>query len=149
MESALDLRNPRTLEGLESVECNIDDVLIYGATHNEHDRGLKTVLRRLTAAHVTLNTDKCIFSVTKIVFLGHVISADGIEADPEKIAAITNLSPPTNAQEVRLFLGMVNQLSKFTSHLAEKSKPLRELLQKDCAWVWGPAQAKAFEEIKT
>ena len=44
---------------------------------------------------------------------------------------------------------MVNQLSKFTSHLAEESKPLRELLQKDCAWVWGPAQAKAFEEIKT
>ena len=83
------------------------------------------------------------------MFLGHVISVDSIEADPEKIAAITNLSPPTNTQEVRSFLGMVNQLSKFTSHLAEKSKPLRELLQKDRAWVWGPAQAKAFEEIKT
>ena len=95
MESALDLRNPRILEGLEGIECNIDEVLIYGATHNEHDRRLKTVLRRLTAAHVTLNSDKCIFSVIKIVFLGHVISANGIEADPEKIAAITNLSPPT------------------------------------------------------
>ena len=59
----------RILEGLEGVECNIDDVLIYGATHDEHDRRLDAVLRRLTAAHVTLNTDKCIFSVTKIVFL--------------------------------------------------------------------------------
>ena len=43
----------------------------------------------------------------------------------------------------------MNQLCKFTNHLAEKSKPMRELLQQDYEWIWGPAQAKAFEEIKT
>lgn len=82
---------------------------------------------------MTLNNSKCIFNVTKIVFLGHVISAASIEADPEKIAAITNLASPRNTQEVRSFLGMVNQLSKFTKHLADKNKPLRDLLKKDRA----------------
>ena len=136
----------RILEGPEGVECNIHDVLIYGPIHDEHGRRLNVVLPRQAAANVTLNTGKCIVSVTKILFLCHVISADGIEADPEKIAASTNLSQPRNIQEVRSFLGMVNQLNKFTNHLADQTKSLIELLQNDCKWIciWGPALAKAF-----
>ena len=139
----------RILESLEGVVCNIDDVLVWGTTQEEHDQRLDTVLQRLSLAHVTLNTSKCIFNVTKVVFLGHVVSAAGIEADPAKVAAITNLASPRNTQEVRSFLGMVNQLSKFTKHLADKTKPMRDLLKKDRAWTWGPEQVKAFEEVKT
>ena len=122
----------RILEGPEGIECNIHDVLIYGPIHDEHGRRLNVVLPQQTAANVTLSTGKCIFSVTKILFLCYVISADGIEADSEKIAASTNLSQPRNIQEVRSFLGMVNQLSKFSNHLADQTKPLIELLQNDC-----------------
>ena len=52
-------------------------------------------------------------------------------------------------QEVRTFLGMVNQLSKFSDHLADKTKSIRELLLKGNQWTWGNAQQKAFEQIKT
>ena len=139
----------RILEDLEGVECNIDEVLIYGATHDEHDQRLDTVLLRLTAAHVTLNTDKYIFSVTKIVFLGHIISANGTEADPEKTAAITSLSQLRNTQEVTSFPRMVNHLSNFTNHLADKSKPLWELQQKDCVHEYGDQhRPKHFRKSK-
>ena len=55
---------------------------------------------------------------------------------------------PKNVGDVRRFLGMVNQLGKFSPNLAEKTKPLQELLKKDNAWLWGPPQREAFEEVK-
>ena len=135
----------RILEGLEGVECNIDDVLVHAPTHELHDGRLKEVLERLSAAGVTLNVDKCTFSVPRIKFLGNVVRADGIE----EVAAVVNLSAPKNVDEVRVFLGMVNHMGKFAQHLADKTKPIRDLMQKDRQWVWGPPQQKAFEEIKS
>lgn len=137
------------LLGLEGVECNIDDVLIRGKDQQQHDERLEAVLKRLLEAGVTLNLDKCVFSTKQVKFLGHVISSNGIEVDPDKVKAIADLPPPTNVQEVRTFLGMVNQLSKFSDHLADKTKSIRELLLKGNQWTWGNAQQKAFEQIKT
>ena len=65
------------------------------------------------------------------------------------MAAVVNLSAPKNVHEVRVFLGMVNHMGKFAEHLADKTKPIRDLMQKDRQWVWGPPQQKAFEEIKS
>jgi len=61
-------------------------------------------------------------------------------------AAVLDMSE--NVHEVRVFLGMVNHLGKFAEHLADKTKPIPDLMQKDHQWVWGPPQQKAFEEIK-
>jgi len=113
----------RILEGLEGVECNIDDVLVHAPTRELHDDRLEKVLERLANAGVTLNIDKCTFRVPKITFLGNVVSANGIEVDPEKVAAVVNLPAPKNVHEVRVFLGMVNHLGKFAEHLADKTKP--------------------------
>ena len=77
-----------------------------------------------------------------------IVRVNGISPDPEKIEAIVNLPAPKNIREVRSFLGMVNQLSKFTEHLADKTKPLRNLLRKKNSWTWGHAQESAFREIK-
>jgi len=85
---------------------------------------------------------------SKVKFLGHVISLNGLEVDPDKVKAIADLPPPKNVQEVRMFLGMVNQLSKFSDHLADKTESIRELLLKGNQWTWGNAQQKAFEQIK-
>ena len=75
------------------------------------------------------------FGVPKIKFLGNVVSANGIEVDPDKVAAVVNLPAPKNVHEVCVFLGMVNHLSKFAEHLADKTKPIRDLMQKDSQWV--------------
>ena len=136
------------LEGLDGVECNIDDILVYGRTQIEHDRRLEAVLRRLGNANVTLNAEKCIFNVRSVKFLGQIVGSDGIKPDPENIKAILNMPHPTNLHEVRSFLGMVNQFSKFTTNLANLTKPIRDLLVKNTAWTWGPAQQEAFHQTK-
>ena len=106
------------------------------------------MLERLTNAGVTLNIDKCTFRVPKIKFQGNTFSANGIEVDPEKVAAVVNLPAPKNVHEVLVFLGMVNHMGKFADHLGDKTKPIRDLRQRDHQWVWGPPKQKAFEEIK-
>ena len=85
-----------------------------------HDERLHAVLKRLAEANVTLNLAKCEFSVTKVKVLGHVVSAEGISANPQKIEAIRNLPTLKNVAEVRSFLGMVNHESKFAKDLASK-----------------------------
>ena len=84
-------------------------MLVHGKDQQQHDERLEAVLKRLLEAGVTLNLDKCVFSTKQVKFLGHVISSNGIEVDPDKIKAIADLPPPTNVQEVRMFLGMVNK----------------------------------------
>ena len=129
--------------------CNIDDVLVHASTQELHDKRLEEVLKRLTEAGRTLNIDKCTFRVPKIKFLGNVMSADKIEVDSDKVSAVVNLLVHKDVHEVHVFLGMINHLSKFEVHLGVKTKPIRDLLQKDHQWVWGPPQQKAFEEIKS
>ena len=136
------------LEGLEGVVCQIDDVLVFGATRKEHDNRLLTVMERLESAGVTLNLEKCEFSKDMIQFLGHQVSKEGIQADPEKIAAIVKMKPPSNITELRRFLGMINQCGKFSPNLAELTKPLRALLTKNCKWHWSQPQNDAYAAVK-
>lgn len=141
-------RMAEILDGLEGVVNQTDDSVVYGATQEEHDQRLEAVLRRLEEAGVTLNPEKCVFSTDTIKFLGHIIGPDGIRPDPEKVKAITSMCPPTNTTEVHRFLGMCNQLSKFSPRLAEMSEPLRSLLSAKSTWCWSEIQQKAFEDIK-
>ena len=97
---------------------------------------------------MTLNKEKCQFYATEISFLGHVVNEKGVSPDPEKTRAIQNVPRPTNVSETRRFLGMLNQLNKFSSHLAERTKPIRDLLSNKKQWYWGPNQEKAFLELK-
>ena len=86
---------------------------------------------------ITQNTEKC-------QFLGQ----NGIQPDPEKVQAVTEMSPPNNISEVRRFMGMINQLSMFCPQLANKAKPINELLSNKNDWMWGESQQKSFNLIK-
>lgn len=79
----------QTLEGLEGALCQMDDMLIWGATQSKHDERLWKALSRLQGAGVTLN-DKCEFSKGRIKFLGQVIKASAISADPESERSLGN-----------------------------------------------------------
>lgn len=140
-------RMSQILEGLDGVLCLMDDVLVFGKTQGEHDCRLRAALCRLQDAGVTLN-DKCEFSKKYIKFLGQVVEGSGVSADPDKVTAVSEMQVPQNVAEVRRFLGMVNHLGKFTPHLADRTRPLRDLLRKANMWSWDTAQQQAFEEIK-
>ena len=81
--------------------------------------------------------------------MGHVIDADGIRPDPEKVEAITRYPAPTNVTELQRFFGMANFLGKFIPGMAHKTEPLRQLLRKDVTWTWDTQQETAFQEVKT
>lgn len=68
--------------------------------------------------------------------------------DPDKTQAVKDMKEPSNVSELRSFLGMVNQLGKFIPNLAEKDKPLRDLLSTKNMWYWGHDQQKAFHNLK-
>lgn len=93
----------RILEGLDGQVCLIDDVLIFGASREEHDTRLAAVLQRLEEAGATLNKEKCEFYKSSIKFLGHVIDSDGIRADPEKTDAIISMQPPQCVSDLRIW----------------------------------------------
>ena len=87
------------LNGLEGVICLIDDVLIHGNDKNEHDKRLRKVLERLQESGVTLKNDKCEFWKTELKFLGHMVSQDGVRADPDKTKAIVNMKAPCSQSQ--------------------------------------------------
>ena len=141
-------RMQQILEGLPGVVCLIDDILIFGKDQEEHNSRLAAVLKRLEENNVTLNSEKCEFNKASIGFVGHLINSEGIRADPAKTSAISQMPAPQSLTELRRFMGMVNQLGKFSSKIAEIGQPLRELLSTKRTWVWGPAQEQAFTQIK-
>ena len=136
------------LQDLDGVLCLMDDVLVYGKTESEHDDRLDKVLQTMQRAGMTLNKDKCQFLQDSIMFLGQLTDKNGIRPDPQKVSAIKDIPTPSNVAELRRFLGMINYLSKFAPNLADKTKPLRDLLIKNNKWVWGTAQQKSFEDVK-
>ena len=135
------------LSGLAGVVCHLDDILVIGRNQREHER-LRAVLDRLVKCGLTLNVDKCAFSQSELPYLGQIIDGDGIRIDPGKVKAIVDMAEPTDVSELRRFLGMLNQLMKFCSDLAEKTNALRELLRKQHAWIWGQPQKRAFNVLK-
>ena len=135
------------MEGLDGVVCHQDDVLIHAPDDATHDAILRAAMERVKKAGLTLN-EKCEFSQSQVKFLGHIIDADGIRPDPEKVAAIADFPPPSNVTELQRFFGMVNYLGKFIPGLAHKTEPLRQLLRKATAWSWDAPQQAAFQELK-
>ena len=128
----------RILEGLPCVECQMDETVVYGGNQAEYDERLEAVLLRLQKEKVTSNCQKCEFSKASVRFLGQLVGKDGIRPDPSKVSAVKHRAKPTDIHELWRFLGILNQSSKYIPNLAELTHPLRQLLSKTNALVWGP-----------
>ena len=87
-------------EGLSGVKAIVDDILVYGYSTEEHDKNLRSLLERAFAKGVRFNSKKCTIGVHEVRFFGHVISDQGLKADPSKIETIVNLQPPCNSEKL-------------------------------------------------
>ena len=92
------------LRDIKGVAVYLDDILVTGATTEEHLRNLAAVLARLQAAGLRLNKSKCFFLCDRIVYLGHAIDADGLHPTEDKVKAIKEVPKPRNITELRSFL---------------------------------------------
>ena len=138
----------QVLEGTQGFLFIFYDVLVHGKTLEEQDQNLDNTLQKLQEANLTLNKDKCEFAQTSVKFVGNIVDSDGVRADPEKVKAILQMKAPKDRTELRRFLGMVNQLSKFQPKTAELTKPLRDLLSSKNQWLWSNDQDEACRAIK-
>jgi len=84
------------LQGLSNVLCYLDDILITGATDQEHIRNLEEVLKRLQDHGIKVQNSKCTFLGTSVEYLGHIIDDKGLHTSPKKVAAVQEAPTPKN-----------------------------------------------------
>jgi hypothetical protein len=125
-----------------------DDILVYSKDLNEHINHLQCVLDVLRKEKLYANLKKCSFCMEKVVFLGYVISAKGIEVDEEKVKAIKEWPTPNSITEVRSFHGLASFYRRFVKNFSTLAAPLTEIVKKSVGFKWGSGQDRAFIEIK-
>lgn len=126
----------------------IDDILVFGKNQNSHDRALNKTLTRLKENNLELNDKKCIYSVPEVVFVGHLISKDGIRPTQDKVEAVRNFRQPETAEEVRSFLGLVNYVARFAPNVSSIGAPLWDLTKKGVDFEWTKRHGEAFSQLK-
>ena len=118
------------LEG-ESVIVYLDDILVASKSFSQHMKQLKAVVECLRAAGLRLKPGKCVFLRDKVTYLGHVISAKGIQPDPAKTRKDESSPLPTNITEVRQVIGLASYYRRFIPDFASVTAPLHALTRKN------------------
>ncbi|XP_061190068.1 uncharacterized protein K02A2.6-like [Saccostrea echinata] len=136
------------LQGLNGVQCILDDMVITGRNDAEHLENLRHVLQRLEEYNLRANKSKCQFFQDQIEYCGHLIDKQGLHKTKDKIKAVLDTPEPTNTTQLRAFLGLVNYYHKFLPNLSSVAHPLHKLLEKEVKWQWTKECQEAFEEAK-
>ena len=136
--------------GLQWSECLVymDDVIVLGATFEDHMRALQAVLERVRKAGLKLKPAKCAFFQKEVAYLGHVISDEGIATDPRKTDRVSTWPIPTSVREVQQFLGLANYYRRFIQDFACIASPLHKLTERSAEFKWTNECQDAFNELR-
>jgi len=130
----------------------IDDILIHSESAAEHLQHVRKVLQVLKDANLVVKLKKCSFNRTKVEYLGHIVGAGTVSADPKKVSAVAQFPQPSTVTELRSFLGLANYFRKFVQGYAAMAAPLHALtagnLPKQTQLQWTKASSKAFQQVK-
>lgn len=138
------------LTGLQGIDCFVylDDIVIYGASLNQHNKRLERVFRQLQKYNLKLQTDKCKFLCREVTYLGHHCSKEGALPDKTKVECVKNYPIPRNTKETMALLGLANYYRKFIQNYADIVKPVSTLLKKGVKFEWSPACEGAIQKVK-
>ena len=126
---------------LHGVAVIRDDILVMGFGENEdeanrnYDENLTRLLEQARKANLCLNSSKMNLRKTKVKFMGHLITNDGLKPEPEKIKAVQEMPRPTSKNKLLGLLGFVNYLCKFLPKLSEDVQLLREMTAKEAKFI--------------
>ena len=136
------------LKGCNFAMGYLDDIIIYSRSEKEHLEHLEEIFTRLKKAGLKLKLEKCCFFKKHIQYLGHLISADGIQPLPEKLESIAKMPAPKNPKEVKQFLRLVGYYRKFVPRFADISRVLTHLTKKNVEFKWTPECENCFQILK-
>jgi hypothetical protein len=125
----------------------LDDILIYSPTMELHLTHLRQILETLRQHQFYMKASKCSFAQTKLDYLGHMISQEGVSTNPEKTTAMLNWPTPSTVTELRGFLGLTGYYRKFVKHYGIIARPLTNLLKMK-QFTWSVQAQHAFEQLK-
>jgi hypothetical protein len=109
----------------------IDDILVYSKSYLEHEQHLRQILMTLREYRLYAKLSKCEFWLKEVIFLGHIISAEGISVDPRKVKAVLKWERPTNITEIRSFLGLLGYYRRFIKGFSTIAITMTRLSRKE------------------
>lgn len=144
----------------------LDDIIIHSETLEQHMERLDLVFSKLEAHGLKVQPSKCHLLQERVKYLGHVISAQGVDTDPDKVAAVANWPVPRDAGELRTFIGKIGYYRRYIDHFAQRARCLYELINQDpnkgkkkkpgrrwkkgpVFWKWEDRHQKAFDDLKS
>jgi hypothetical protein len=132
----------------QTIEAYVDDILVKTRKADDLVNDLRIAFGCLRANGVKLNPEKCVFGVPWGMLLGYIVSQQGIEANPEKVAALERMGPIRDLKGVQRVLGCLAALTRFISRLGEKGLPLYRLLKKHERFSWTVEAQEALDKLK-
>ncbi|KAL4100733.1 hypothetical protein QTP88_020767 [Uroleucon formosanum] len=138
------------MAGIVGIKCLVylDDIIIYGKGLLDHNEKIRNVFERLRNHNLKIQPTKCEFLKQQCMYLGHIISENGIQSDPEKIKSVLKFPIPASVKEIKSFLGLSGYYRKFIKSYSLISKPMTNLLRKDVTFNWDTSCQEAFDKLK-
>lgn len=126
----------------------LDDLIIHGKSFSEHMDHLETVLSRLIQANLKVSPKKCQLLQLEVVFLGHIVSGEGLAPCKDKLSAVQDWPQPCNVTQIRSFLGLCSYYRRFIKGFAEIARPLHKLTGKGVPFLWSDECEQAMKTLK-
>ena len=138
------------LQGLQWITCliYIDDIIVFGRDFDEHILRIEQVLERIRSAGLKLKPQKCNMLQKEVVFLGHVVSGEGVKPNPVNIIKIIDWPRPKTAKQVKQLVAMGSYYRRYVKNFASLVRPMVELTKKGKRFIWTEACENSFESLK-
>lgn len=130
------------------VSSYTDDIIIAGKTREETEARTKRVLRLIQSTGFKAKLQKAQLLQRAVDYLGMTLTARGHEIGESKLAAVRDMSCPSDLHELQQLLGYLSSLEKYVEGYAELARPLQRLTRKQAAWVWGAEQRQALSRLQ-
>ncbi|GFX27804.1 retrovirus-related Pol polyprotein from transposon 17.6 [Trichonephila clavipes] len=132
----------------EACLVHLDDIIIVRCSFEEHLKNIRRVLQKLKETNLKLSPSKCHLFRREVTYLGHIISAEGVRTDPDKISAVKDWNCPTNVHQLRSFLGLCTYYWKFVKNFSTIARPLHKLIEAKQKFIWMVDCNNTFNKLK-
>jgi len=131
-----------------NVQAYMDDMVVTSQQREQHVADLEELFTTIAKYRLKLNVENCVFGVEADKFLGFLLTERGIEANPEKCAAIIEMRSPISVKEVQQLTARMVTLSRFVSAGRDKGHPYFQCLKRNNKFVWSSECEEAFLKLK-